>query len=210
MRTTQMDFWSSEFGSNYTDRNIYSTNDLDKDYKETYGYSRTEMNKNFLLNLPIYNVLEVGCNVGNILRSVQSIDLENLYGIELQPYAVEKSKELCRNINIIQGSGFDIPFKDYYFDLVYTSGVLIHIAPEDLNKIFDEMYRVSKRYIWGFEYYSESYSEIQYRGESGKMWKADFAKLFLERYPSLKLVRETKYPYLVEGNIDQMYLLEKV
>jgi len=56
----------------------------------------------------------------------------NLYGIELQWYAVEKAKEYTKGINIIQGSGFDIPFKDGYFDLVITNGVLIHIAPKKI------------------------------------------------------------------------------
>ena len=36
----------------------------------------------------------------------------DLYGIELQKYAVEKAKANTEYINIIQDSPFDIPYKD--------------------------------------------------------------------------------------------------
>ena len=74
-------------------------------------------------------ILEVGCNIGNQLRGFQRMGFTSLYGVELQQYAVEKAKMATRNINIIQGSGFDLPFKDNFFDLVCTNVVLIHISP---------------------------------------------------------------------------------
>lgn len=46
----------------------------------------------------------------------------NLYGIEINNYAIELSKSRTNNINIIQGYAFGIPFKDEYFNLVFTSG----------------------------------------------------------------------------------------
>lgn len=209
MQTKQTDFWNGTFGSEYTERNTFSPPEQDQLYIEEYGVTRTQMNRDFLSNLQISNILEVGSNVGNQLRSLQSIGYENLYGVELQHYAVEKSKALTKGINIIQGSGFDIPFKDKFFDLAFTSGVLIHISPNDINVILDEIYRVSKRYIWGFEYFSDVHTEIAYRGNDDKMWKANFAKLFMDRFPDLKLVKEAKYKYTNSENVDQMYLLEK-
>jgi pseudaminic acid biosynthesis-associated methylase len=191
-------------------RNTYSPEQLDEFYSKQFGISRTEMNTSFLGGLEIQRTLEAGCNVGNQLRSLQSINIENLYGIELQQYAVEMSKEVSKGINIIQGSLFDIPFKDEYFDLVFTSGVLIHISPNDINKAIDEIYRTSKRYIWGFEYFNEQYEEVQYRGNTDKLWKTDFMKLFTDRYPSLRVVKVAQYKYLENQNVDQMYLLEKV
>jgi pseudaminic acid biosynthesis-associated methylase len=138
---------------------------------------------------------------------------QQLYGVELQPYAVERAKEFTRHVNIVQGSGFDIPFKDAFFDVVCTNGVLIHIAPDDLPRIMAEMVRCSRRYIWGFEYYSPELTTIPYRGNEGFLWKADYAKLFLEQFPELRLVKQELYPYQTpneQGNVDSMYLLEKV
>jgi pseudaminic acid biosynthesis-associated methylase len=209
MQTQQIQFWQSEFGAEYTERNKFSVDEQDALYVNEYGNTRTDMNKEFLADLEIGNFLEVGCNVANQLRCLQSMGYNQLYGIELQAYAVEKVKEITKGINVIQGSGFDIPFKDNYFDLVFTSGVLIHISPEDINTILDEIYRTSKQYIWGFEYYSDVYSEIPYRGNSNKMWKANFMQLFLNRFPDLEVVKEKRYPYQYNDNIDQMFLLRK-
>jgi pseudaminic acid biosynthesis-associated methylase len=209
VQTQQTQFWTSSFGSEYTERNLMNVQEHDRFYIENYGTSRTQMNELFLNGLQLDAILEVGCNVGNQLRCLQSMNYSNLYGIELQLYAVERAKEVTKGINIIQGSAFDIPYKDGYFDLVFTSGVLIHISPNDINKAIDEMYRVSGKYIWGFEYYSDQYQEIPYRGNSDKMWKANFMQLFLDRYPSLELIREQRYKYSSNENVDQMYLLKK-
>ncbi len=211
MSKNQIDFWQGNFGKEYTDRNTFSTAELDLIYKEQYGVTRTEMSREFLNQHNIARTLEVGCNVGNVLLNLQSIGIEHLYAIELQQYAVEKAKERTKGINIIQGSAFDIPFKDGYFDLVFTSGVLIHISPNDVQSAIDEMYRVTNKYIWGFEYYADQYTEIDYHGNGDKMWKTNFAELFLNRYSDLKLVKEVRYPYLKNNkNVDQMYLLEKI
>jgi hypothetical protein len=92
---------------------------------------------------------------------------------------------------------------------VFTSGVLIHIAPNDLERILDEMYRVSKRYIWGFEYFAEECTEIEYRGHKNRLWKNDFLRLWQDRHPSLKLLKQRKVPYLDSDNVDLMFLLAK-
>jgi pseudaminic acid biosynthesis-associated methylase len=209
MQTQQIQFWQSDFGAEYTERNKFSVDEQDALYTDEYGVTRTEMNKEFLSGLEISSFLEVGCNVANQLRCLQSMGFSPLYGVEVQAYAVERAKEITKGINIVQGSGFDVPFKDNYFDVVFTSGVLIHISPDDIYKIMDEIYRTSGNYIWGFEYYSETYMEIPYRGNSNKMWKANFMQLFLDRFPDLRVVKEKKYPYKYNDNVDQMYLLQK-
>jgi pseudaminic acid biosynthesis-associated methylase len=207
----QVDTWSTQFGKEYTDRNTFTTEQLDKLYLDEYGVSRSDMNKTFLDDLYLYNgkILEVGCNVGNQLRLLQKLGYKNLFGIELQSYAVETAKSLTKGINIIQGLANDIPFKDEYFDLVFTSGVLIHIAPGNIGEVLDEVYRCTRQYIWGFEYYADEYTEVTYRGNKNLLWKANFAKLYLDRFPNLKLVKEVKFKYIHNDNIDSMFLLVK-
>ncbi|ALD21133.1 pseudaminic acid biosynthesis-associated methylase [Hymenobacter sp. DG25A] len=212
--TTQENFWSGEFGREYTDRNSRPLADWDEFYRTTWGLTKTEMNADFLGTLARESrILEVGCNTGMQLAGLQHMGFQQLYGVELQPYAVERAKEFTRHVNIVQGSGFDIPFKDEFFDVVCTNGVLIHIAPADLPRIMAEMVRCSRRYIWGFEYYSPELTTIPYRDNEGFLWKADYAKLFLEQFPELRLVKQELYPYQTtneQGNVDSMYLLEKV
>ncbi|MBU3126672.1 pseudaminic acid biosynthesis-associated methylase [Clostridium tagluense] len=207
----QKSIWNGNFGKEYTERNIYSPTELDEFYLDTYGFSRTDMNLLFLdeMNKEKCRILEIGCNVGNQLRSLQEMGFKNLYGIELQNYAVERAKELTNNINIIQASADDIPFKDGFFDLVFTSGVLIHISPENVVKILEEIYRCSNKYIWGFEYYSENYSEIKYREKENILWKTDFSNLYLKRFHRLKSLKQINYKYVNNENVDSMFLLEK-
>ena len=133
----------------------------------------------------------------------------NLYGVELQPYAVEQSKRAFSGLNIITGSGFELPFKDGFFDLVCTNGVLIHISPNDHFSFMKEIYRCSRKYVMGWEYYSEDVEELSYRDNKGYMWKADFAGLYLRYFPELKIQEKHFIKYLNNDNIDVIFLLEK-
>ena len=211
--TKQMEEWAGKFGEEYTDRNYMSPDEFDKLCLSRIGVSRIEQIDEFLSDLELNNILEVGSNIGNQLLLLQKEGFKNLYGIELNQYAVEKSKERTKGkgIDIIQGSAFDIPFKDAYFDLVFTSGVLIHISPRDINDVLDEIYRCSKKYVWGSEYFSEEYTKVNYRGHSELLWKTNFAKLYLDRFPDLKLIKERRYPYLEDKKlVDQGFLLKNI
>ena len=202
--------WEEQFGREYTDRNALSLEEMELLYKKQYGVTRTEMNAKFIGDLDRdMKVLEVGSNIGNQLLYLQKAGFRNLYGIELQSYAVELSKSRTKGINIIQGSAFDIPFKDAFFDLVFTSGLLIHIAPDDIDAVLDEIYRCTRKYIWCFEYYAEDYTQIPYHGHSDLLWKTDFSGLFLDRFSNLRLVRDEFFKYLNSDNLDTMFLLGK-
>ncbi len=207
--TIQEKFWSSKFGQEYIARNKFCTKELDNLYISQFGVSRSKLNKQFLGDLKVTNILEVGCNIGNQLALLQKQGFKNLYGIELFSQAVEIAKTHTKNINIIQGSAFDIPFKDGYFDLVFTAGVLIHINPKDLKKVMSEIYRTSGKYIWGYEYYSPKHATINYRGNKNYAWKGNFCQMYLDFFPNLKTVRRLKLKYLDSNNYDEMFLLKK-
>lgn len=208
--TFQLKQWTGKFGKEYTDRNVLSLNELDKLYKDNYGITRKELNKLFLDKIDCSaRILEVGSNVGNQLLMLKKMGFKNLYGIELQDYAIEYSKKRTKGINIIRGSVFDIPFKDGYFDMVFTSGLLIHINPSDLRKAMTEIHRCCSRYIWGFEYYSEDYKKIVYRGHKNLLWKANFPKIYTDTFSDLKVIEIKFLKYLENDNVDIMFLLEK-
>ena len=210
LHTSQEEKWAGEFGKDYTERNTFNIDELNKLYIDNYGVSREQMNIDFIKDLDKgVKILEVGANSGNQLALLQKMGFKNLYGMEINEYAVDLARKRLHGINIIQGSGFDIPFKDNFFDLVYTAGVLIHISQNDVDKIMSEMYRCSNKYIWGFEYFSDEAKEVNYRGNTNMLWKADFSNSFRKLFPDLKLLKEKKYKYLDNDNIDVMYLLSK-
>ena len=210
-KTKQLETWEGDFGKSYTDRNMMTPEQADDLCFQTCGIKRIDVYKKLLEGIgDISNILEIGCNIGNQLALFQKIGYKNLWAIEPQEYACELAKKRINNVNIIQASAFDVPFKDNYFDMVYTSGVLEHIAPEDLPKAMDEIYRCSKKYILGFETYSEEgIPMIDYRGNKDLLWRADYSKLFMERFPDLVLIKQDIYPYKPTNELDVAYLLEK-
>jgi pseudaminic acid biosynthesis-associated methylase len=207
--TKQVEHWAGENGNAYVDRNPHSTAAMDKLYRGQCGTSRSEMNEDFLSTLPkTLAFLEIGANVGVQLQFLHTMGFRALQGIDVNRRAVQEASKLHPEVVVREGSGFAIPFEDASFDVAYTSGVLIHIAPQDIDGLMREMYRVSRKYIWGFEYYAPTYTEIPYRGEHDLLWKTDFAKLFLSTFSDLSLVKEKRYR-MHDGNENQMYLLEK-
>lgn len=210
-----MSRWSGEFGRAYTDRNLLSAAQLDELYLRRFGITRRTMNVEFLGEVSRRStILEVGSNIGVQLQCLQGVGFVALCGLELQFYALQMARARTSDIIFVQGSVFDLPFYDESFDLIFTSGVLIHISPDDLRPAMQEIYRCAGRYIWGMEYYSHGQVEVEYRGVHEMLWKADFARIYLDTFPDLRLVKQTIYPHFEAKEVerkaeDAMFLLEK-
>lgn len=177
MQTTQLELWRSEFGRAYTDRN-------DREKPE-----RVIAWRRLLEGIAPTRVLEVGCNVGWNLEYLRRLGIPEVYGVEPQPYAVERARWRGPGFGVLQGTAFDLPFRDRWFDLAFTSGVLIHISPENVLAAMDEIYRVSSRWIVAIEYDHPTEKAINYRGHEGALWKRDHGSLWRTHYPDLRELR---------------------
>ena len=143
-KTLQIKQWESDFGRDYTDRNSLEPDALDALYQKNYGVTRSQLNDRFLEAIPRRaSILEVGCNTGNQLLLLQKMGFLSLHGIEVQEYALERAKSRLPEADLRRASAFHIPYPGEYFDLVFTSGVLIHVAPEDLACAMTEIHRCS-------------------------------------------------------------------
>jgi pseudaminic acid biosynthesis-associated methylase len=208
--TDQVRRWTGTFGREYTDRNDQTPRQLDVFYQNTYGKTRSELNQRFLENVPRnVPILEVGCNVGTQLLLLKEMGFTDLSGVEIQEYALQRAQERLGDAKILQAAALSIPFPDQQFELVFTSGVLIHIAPADLPIAMREIHRCTKKWVWGMEYYAPQMKEIVYRDNRNLLWKADYARLYQHQCTELELVREEDIPYLEGGNVDSMFLLER-
>jgi pseudaminic acid biosynthesis-associated methylase len=208
--TAQTAMWKGDFGREYTDRNAHTVAELDELYRRNYGITRTEVNHRCLAAIPQdARILEVGCNVGTQLLLLQQMGFANLYGVEIQTYGLDQAKERLPKAVLSLASALAIPYPDCFFDLVFTSGVLIHIAPADLPVALAELHRCAKRWIWGFEYYAPETTEVAYRGHKSLLWKADYARLYLQQFEDLELVREDRLRYLDNDNVDTAFLLRR-
>jgi pseudaminic acid biosynthesis-associated methylase len=211
MERNPQEIWDGEFGEEYTDRNKTTVEGANNQSKEAYGISKFDRLERFLdkINRDA-NLLEVGSNIGTQLMCLREMGFENLYGIDVQRKAIEEAHQKRPELNIIEGDALDIPFKDGFFDLVFTSGVLIHIPPENINSAMKEIARCTSEWVYGMEYYAEEYTEVEYRGHENLLWKTDFPSLFQE-HCDLELVdvehrRDSTYS---EETVDVEYLLRK-
>lgn len=207
--------WMGKFGDEYTKRANPDNPNPDDVFKDYFGISKVDLNKQFIgtLNKDI-KVLEVGTGTGYQLTLLKGMGFKNLYGIEVNRYAIYLAND--KGVYIIPGEAGDIPFKNNFFDLVFTSGLLIHIAPVNIRGVLGEIYRCSKKYIWGFEYYDKEYTERIYRGKKNLLWRGDFPRMYLDFFPGLRSIKIKKIPYLTippywekDDYLDVMFLLEK-
>ncbi len=196
VNTQQLQVWKSQFGKDYTDRNLIDPVQIKPLFKEMLG------------GLKLETVLEVGCNRGHNLIAIADIFKIEPIGIEPNDYARLQARQKDKRISIINSDIFNIPFKDNFFDLSFTSCVLIHVSLKDLPKAIRELYRVSRRYILCAEFYNEEEKEINYWGHNNLLWKRDFKKHFLDIYPKMKILRSGFYGEEVNCRTD-WWLFEK-
>jgi ubiquinone/menaquinone biosynthesis C-methylase UbiE len=139
-------FWNENpVGSNFITyqegKKFYE--DYDDFRYKTEGHIIDELNK---INLHNKKTLEIGLGQG--ADSMQLIDRGAVYyGIDLTDESVRRVKERFSLFNktyqeISVANAENIPYRDNFFDVIYTHGV-IHHSPS-IQKITEEIYRVLK------------------------------------------------------------------
>lgn len=129
---------------------------------------------------------ELGCNIGlNLLTLKRLNPALELSGYEINEAAANKATEL--NVGkIVNGTILD-KINDPSVDLTFTVGVLIHIDPDYLKLVYDNLVHGSNRFVLIAEYYNPSPVTITYRGHSNRLFKRDFAGDLIDSY-GLKLI----------------------
>jgi spore coat polysaccharide biosynthesis protein SpsF len=177
--TPQEEFWASSFGTEYIGRN--DSNQLLASNLNFFTKALKQAGK-------ISSCLEFGANIGMNLKALQllypGIDLK---GIEINADAAKSLRDLVGHKNVYEGSIFDYPVTDKV-DVSLIKGVLIHINPDMLNVVYENLYQASSRYILVCEYYNPSPVAIPYRGHTDRLFKRDFAGEMLDKYTDLTLV----------------------
>ncbi len=206
--------WAGQFGRDYTSRNPATADDLDTLYQTRYGVTRSEMNAAMITDVPrSAAILEIGCNRGAQLHCLSGAGYSNLAGIDINSQAIALAGGILPKANLRIAKATAVPFQPASFDMVFTSGVLIHIPPLQIGTVIDEMARLSRRWIWGFEYAganaNDPISPRRYRGQDGLMWTGDYAEAISARHPEFRIVSRAYYRESESAPWDQMYLLER-
>lgn len=201
--TEQEAFWTGDFGNEYTIRNNTDQLILSKQI----AFSKILAHTN-----SINSVLEIGANRGLNLRALKNIIPQlKMEAIEINSSAAAECAKIT-DTKVINDSIYNYPIRDNSFDMAFSFGVLIHIAPEKLKNVYELLYRSSRRYILVAEYYNPTPVEINYRGNKGKLFKRDFAGEMLDQYSDLSLIdygfiyhRDNYFPY----DDNNWFLMEK-
>lgn len=201
--TEQEEFWAGDFGSDYIERNqgdILLASNLN-----FFSKSLNAANK-------ISSCIEFGSNIGMNLKALKLLrpGIE-IHAIEINVDAANKLSEVIPKKNIYHTSILNFTPKDK-FDLVLIKGVLIHIDPIMLPKVYENLFHSCNKYLMVAEYYNPVPVSIPYRGYEERLFKRDFAGEIMERYPQLKLI-DYGFSYHRDPNFPQdditWFLMEK-
>ncbi|MDA3898331.1 MAG: hypothetical protein PF482_19515 [Desulfobacteraceae bacterium] len=145
-KTDQEEFWAGKFGDEYIERNK--------------GGSTLASNISFFAKIlkktvSVSSVIEFGSNIGLNLEAIQRL-LPNadLSAIEINKNAVTQLKRI-KGIKVYHSSILDF-VPDKARDFVLIKGVLIHINPDELQKVYELLHKTSNKYICIAEYYNPS------------------------------------------------------
>ncbi len=178
-KTDQENFWASSFGDEYIDRN--KSEQLMASNLNFFSKALSQAGRP-------KSLIEFGANIGMNLRALQLLYPQiNLQGIEINEQETTILKEYLGSENIFNGSIFDYDVKQK-IDVSLIKGVLIHINPDMLPKVYEKLYNSTNKYILVCEYYNPSPVAIPYRGHNDRLFKRDFAGELLDQYSNLKLV----------------------
>lgn len=172
-------FWQGAFGDDYTLRNTITP--------ELVG-ARCLLWRDILAHIPSpgpTSFLEFGANIGSNLKALARITPAGLYAVEPNARA---RVQLCQSSvaeEVRSGTCAEPNVPAGFADLAFTSGVLIHIPPEDLPASLAGIHRSARRWIVAIEYFSKEPVEVPYRGHAGRLWKRDFGSLWLDTFPDL-------------------------
>lgn len=176
--TSQEALWAGAFGDEYIDRNRAGQ------AAAFHIFSRV-----FHRTGQLRSVLELGANIGLNLRAIRALSPDTvLDAVEINANAAKELESLGFIRTVQNRSILAMDQGNTVYDLVFTSGVLIHVNPDSLPAIYAKMYEASGRYILVNEYFNPTPLTVPYRGQSQALFKRDFAGELMDAYPDLELL----------------------
>jgi pseudaminic acid biosynthesis-associated methylase len=132
--TEQEQFWATDFGNDYPSRNE----------GEKMISSNLALFSKIFKNCPaIQSAAEFGCNIGLNLIAINRINKQlKLRGYEINENAAKTARE-ANIAEIINTTVIEPLNANSTFDLTFTKGVLIHINPEMLQAVYQNLFDLS-------------------------------------------------------------------
>lgn len=186
-RFVEMDNYASSFGYQW---NLFRKEQIDShngtDLSAQRFWNETEWTREELAGKWI---LDAGCGAGRFLDVASQTEAE-VVGIDISS-AIDAAKENLKdraNVNFIQASIYDLPFRDGTFDFVYCIGVIQHTP--DPQKTIASLPRLVKENgeiaytIYGDEkWYTKFYSKYIFRPLTKRVPKVTLMKMIEKTMP---------------------------
>lgn len=121
------------------------------------------------------SVLEIGTLGGYNLREIHKLDDNiELFGFDINKKALKYAKSKCPAINTVYGNAHKIEeaFHENQFDVVFTSGCLIHIPATHIEALINKICDISKNYAFHAEHHGDK------RPYRHMRWIHDFYDLY--------------------------------
>lgn len=181
--------------------NLYSSH-INNNFKNWNDYFKIKMKlkKAFLKQVIKYAkngkpVLECGCGTGKTSIYFASLGLK-AYAIDIEAEMVQETKknfkEMGRpgSLKTIKGDIREIPFKNKFFSVAHSSGVMEHYSDADIVKIINEQLRVSDICVFSVP---TSYFEKKMLGNERFLTRNQWRKIISKS--NAKIIKESGYHY---------------
>lgn len=192
-KTEQEAFWAGDFGTEYIKRN--------------QGDALLASNLDFFAKAlraarGVKTCIEFGANIGMNLKALKLLHpVQEQHGIEINADAARELALIIPPTHVHHSSILDFnPLRTW--DLALIKGVLIHINPDELPKVYDKLVAACGKYLLVAEYYNPAPVAIPYRGHTDRLFKRDFAGEIMDRYPQMELI-DYGFAYRRDPNFPQ-------
>ncbi len=170
--TDTAEFWSGDFGNQYTQRNKVNWED------------RKAFWEDILVCTMPQSVLEVGCNKGHNLLAIRDIAPKAfLHGVDVNEHALRIA--MADGLHVSKCEAVDVGRRFSGYEMVFTAGLMIHISPAELSMVMQSLIAASSKYVVMIEYHAFEEEEISYRGHADRLWKRPYGDLMI--YHGLEL-----------------------
>ena len=178
------ELWAGEFGNEYTTRNDIDVSEiaiqkrvkfLEKCLTPIFFGHEYDSDPEYSCEFPHpANILEVGIGTGLNWQHFSFLEPgDKVTGVDVN---VPSLKHLDARFSAVGGDAANLPFRDNQFDLVFTMGLLIHIPPHLIERVYSELWRVSKAFVVIAEYFSVQPNRVRYQKQFDLLWTRDYGK----------------------------------
>lgn len=93
------------------------------------------------------SILDVACGNGNYYTYFTEVRGFEYTGCDLSENMVAICQDTYPDGEFIHADAADLPFNDNEFDIVFCSGLLLHVPEETQEKVLRELNRVASKYV---------------------------------------------------------------